>query len=283
LNKIFLSEEGIFPITKESDGNLLKCKPATGLSFSGTIQGEGKLAGIPSLFVRLAGCNLSCIWKLPNGNLSKCDTYYACNRLKNREITIETTVKTIKQNLGLLKHIVITGGEPLLQKEAVDTLASTLKSETDTHLTLETNGTLFDEKVIKNFDLISISPKLKNSNPTKEQTESSSVNLSKLKQYNQKRINIDVLQSFIDMANKYDKDIQFKFVVASENEEDEIKKDFLGRLKNYTVSDIMIMPLGSTIQELEQTQYVAFKMAVKNGWRLSPRLHINLFNNVAGV
>ena len=52
---LHLAKDGIFPITKDKDGKLLKELPASGLHVPGTIQGEGKLNGIPSLFIRLAG------------------------------------------------------------------------------------------------------------------------------------------------------------------------------------------------------------------------------------
>ena len=266
MKNLLLSEDGIFPVTKDSNGNLLNDLPATRLPFSGTIQGEGKLAGVPSLFIRLANCNLCCRWTLPNGSICKCDTFSAFNNEKNRQISVEEAVKIIKHNLGLLKHIVITGGEPLLQKESLAFLTETLKFETAAHLTLETNGTLFDEKVAQNIDLFSISPKLKNSNNNF-----------------QKRINIEVLQSIIDFANKNGKEIQLKFVISRLEEEVEIKDEFFAHLKNFSVSDIMVMPLGSTIKDLEQTSLIAFEMAVKNGWRFSPRLHINLFNNKSCV
>ncbi|MCL2072623.1 MAG: 7-carboxy-7-deazaguanine synthase QueE [Marinilabiliaceae bacterium] len=279
MKKLLLSDDGIFPITKNFDGNFVTKMPLTGFSFAGTIQGEGKLAGTPSLFIRLSGCNLNCIWKLPEGNLSKCDTCHLPNNKKNREMSVEKAVKTINQNLGSLKHIVITGGEPLLQKETIEKLAADLKSKTNAHLTLETNGTIFNEKIFKYIDLCSISPKLKNSIPLNEESETNIANFGK---YNKTRINIDVLQSFIDSAKKYGKDIQFKFVVANINDENEIK-DILLQLTNYSDSDIMIMPLGANIKEMEQTQLIAVKIAVKNGWRFSPRLQINLFNNLKGV
>jgi len=266
MNKLLLSEEGIFPVTKDIEGNLLDTNPETGFSFSGTIQGEGKLAGVPSLFIRLAKCNLRCIWKLPDGKICQCDTSSIFKVGKNKQIRIEEAIKIIKQNLGSIKHIVITGGEPLLQNKPLALLTEALKSETGAHLTLETNGTLFDENVARNIDLFSISPKLKNS-----------------KNDDRKRLNIEVLQSFIDFANKFNKEIQFKFVIASISEEYEIKNDYLAHLRNFKISDIMIMPLGATVNELEQTSIIAFEMAVKNGWRFSPRLQINLFNNKSGV
>jgi 7-carboxy-7-deazaguanine synthase len=76
-NKITLANEGVFPIVRDKDGQLLPQVPATGITVAGTIQGEGKLAGVPSLFIRFSSCNLRCIWQLPDGTYSKCDTPYA--------------------------------------------------------------------------------------------------------------------------------------------------------------------------------------------------------------
>ena len=66
-----LAKDGIFPIVKDKDGHLLPDLPASGFQFAGTVQGEGKLCGIPSLFVRLAGCNLQCHWQGIKSLMSK--------------------------------------------------------------------------------------------------------------------------------------------------------------------------------------------------------------------
>ena len=280
---LLLSKDGIFPITKDSEGKLLAKEPATGLSIPGTIQGEGKLAGTPSLFIRLAKCNLCCIWELPDKNICRCDTNFTVNSLRNSKIKISDAVNIIKHNLGLLNHIVITGGEPFIQKKSLTQLIIALKSETNAHITLETNGTLFDINIARNIDLMSISPKLKNSNPTQQKTQLTENKSYTLELHNKNRLNIEALQSFIDIANNHCKDIQFKFVISSSNDEYEIKDEILSRLNNLSNSDIFVMPLGSTVKELEQTSPIAFEMAVKNGWRFSPRLHINLFNNKSKV
>ena len=119
-----------------------------------SVQGEGKLTGAPSVFVRASGCNLRCTW---------CDTPYASWNPEGEEASTD-------QILGeVLKHptdyVVLTGGEPMLFKELVP-LIGALKRE-GKHVTVETAGTLWLEELSRgSIDLASISPKLSNSTPT---------------------------------------------------------------------------------------------------------------------
>ena len=285
MSKLVLASEGVFPITKDTHGRPLKEVPATGLNLSGTIQGEGKLAGVPSLFVRLAGCNLRCLWTLPDGHLSRCDTPYASfeNDSHQTQVT-EEVFELIRHNIGFLKHIVITGGEPLLQHKALADLLKMIKEQLHLHVTIETNGTIFSESVAQYTDLFSISPKLKNSDPTEEKLSRYHLKPSGPTVYhNQKRLNTEVLQKYIDFAQQDQKEIQLKFVVASENDIPEIQGDFLEQLQRWSPEDILLMPLGANDQELEITSSKVLKLAIKNGWRFSPRMHIDLFGPQAGV
>lgn len=285
MDQLVLAHEGVFPITRDRNGEPLANPPATGLAISGTIQGEGKLAGTASLFIRFASCNLRCIWQLPNGKLSQCDTPYASfNAVRNIQTHVREVVDLVKQNLGNIKHIVITGGEPLIQKAPLANLAELLKKETSAHLTLETNGTLFDEEVAKHIDLFSISPKLANSNPNFHKLEALGLNPSgPLIFHAEKRVNLKVLQSFIDAANKPGKEIQFKFVVGRPEEDLEISSTFLKQLRAWKPSDILLMPLGANREELCQTSKIVMEMAIKNGWRYAPRIHIEMFGSKPGV
>ncbi len=92
-----------------------------------SLQGEGKHQGLPTTFVRCAGCNLSCSW---------CDTPYA--REGGESISVSGVLAEVRRT-GI-PHVCLTGGEPLLQKEEVLALAKILSDE-GYSLEIETNGT----------------------------------------------------------------------------------------------------------------------------------------------
>ena len=189
-----------------------------------------------------------------------------------------------EHNIGTIRHVVITGGEPLLQKRPLAQLCQQLKTELNLHLTLETNGTLYDEEVAKWVDLFSISPKLSNSTPTPEKlafyklTESGPT-----KFHNEKRRNTNVLQAYINLCNETNKDLQLKYVVGKKSDAIEIESDFLTHLKNYKKDDILVMPLGASRQELALSAPLVMELAITNGWRYSPRVHIEMFGSKKGV
>ena len=285
MEKLALAKEGVFPVVKDHNGKAIVDEPKTGLLSPGTIQGEGKLAGVPSLFVRLSSCNLRCIWQMEDGSFCRCDTTYASFHPDQIiELNIEQIFNWIKHNLGNIKHVVITGGEPLLQKKALAPLCQKLKEELKVHITLETNGSLFDEEVAKWIDLFSISPKLSNSVPTQEKL--AAYNLKEngpFKFHKDKRLNLHVLQAYINLTNTTDKELQLKFVVGKKNDHKEIKADYLDQLNNWNDSDILLMPLGATQQEIGKSSPLVLEMAITNGWRYSPRVHIDLFGSKSGV
>ena len=284
-NYIFLAPEAIFPITKDENGKLLDNKPATGFSFAGTIQGEGKMAGVPVLFVRTAGCNLRCMWLLPNGEVSLCDTPFASFDTRGeKRVSVETVKSIVLQNLGNMNHLVISGGEPFIQPDGLTKLVLQLKKERGIHVSVETNGTIFNEELVKQIDFFSLSPKLKNSVPTTEKLNKTGINIPfEPTQVEKIRRNVKVIQHFIDHCNNNSgKDFQLKFVVQNHDELSEIEETFLNQLTGWKPDDIVLMPLGSTPDELRQTRLVAIEAAIERGWRYSPRLQINYFKGVAG-
>lgn len=270
---LLLSKDGIFPITKDKDGNPLPILPASGFNFPGTIQGEGKLNGIPSLFIRLAGCNLRCSWTTDTGNVSICDTLHASYRVKDSyKATTDEICNVVKYNSKHIDHLVITGGEPFLQPEGLIDLCNKMKERKDYHITIETNGSLYHEKLADYIDLFSISPKLSSSTPPAPYASL----------HNDVRINTECLQAFITHARRYNKDFQLKFVYAAEQDIAEIKSLLL-KLKGWKNEDILLMPLGGNQQELSQNTQKTLEHCIQNGWRYCDRLHITLFGAKHGV
>ena len=270
---LHLAKDGIFPITKDKDGNLLKNLPASGLQVPGTIQGEGKLNGIPSLFIRLAGCNLHCTWQTLAGNICECDTAYAAFKVENSfSLPVEEIVQTIRHNRGNIDHIVITGGEPFLQADEVRELCRQLKVLAPFHITVETNATIYPEHVVEHVDFFSLSPKLSGSVPPPPHTE----------HHDKTRINLPAIQSFITHARENGKDFQLKFVYSGENDIIEIK-NLLARLHDWKKEDILLMPMGANPDELRLSIPQTLEHCIRNGWRYCDRLHISLFGNKQGV
>jgi 7-carboxy-7-deazaguanine synthase len=283
--KLVLVQEGIFPITRDHQGNALTESPNTGWSHAGTIQGEGKLAGVPSLFIRLAACNLRCIWQMDDGSLCRCDTAYASFHTgKTISADIDDVMAVVGHNLNNIRHVVITGGEPMLQANALTELCKRLKAKNNVHITLETNGTLFDQHVASYIDLVSLSPKLNNATPTIEKTMKEGIDFKGTFRFHEEiRKNTEVIQQWISHSKQHGNDFQLKFVVSHVDEAQEIKLDFLNHLTGWHPSDVMLMPLGANPEQLHRATELAVKMAVQQGWRFAPRLHIDLWGNKTGV
>lgn len=284
---IFLAPEAVFPIIKDENGNLVADKPATNFSVAGTIQCEGKMAGISTLFVRTAGCNLRCMWYLPNGEVNTCDTMQASfdTKLKTK-VPVEKVCNTIVNNIGKMGHLVISGGEPLLQAEALAEMVKMLKKTIPgLHVSIETNGTLYNEELACQLDFFSISPKLHNAVPSPEKLAKTGRTIPLTSNnIDAARVNIEAIQLMINQANTSpNKDFQLKFVVQEACETEEIEETFLSKLTGWKPSDIVLMPLGSTSDYLHQTRMTTIEAAISKGWRYSPRLQVNYFNGIAGV
>jgi 7-carboxy-7-deazaguanine synthase len=298
--KINLVRNGIFPITQTASGE--ETVPSTGYDFPGTLQGEGKLVGLPVLFIRTSGCNLRCTWITPSGEVSICDTPYASHNTDEIEAwETEDIVSTVKTNLGEIRHIVISGGEPTIQPLPLTDLARRLKKELDVHITVETNGVLFIPELVTHVDLFSISPKLKSSEPDQEKNRGLKVPVDEnyIRDHRKFRRNTDALQKYINACmnlgsyygdmpgagaeRKSSKDFQLKFVITGEEDLEEIKRDFLAHLSFVNNDDVVLMPVGATPDLLAKTTDLAARLAIRNGYRFTPRLQIDLYGDTAGT
>src|ERR1041384_3581877 len=114
-----------------------------------SLQGEGSLVGVPSVFIRTSGCNLRCSW---------CDTPYTSWQPEGVELTLRQILHEVRAHPA--RHVVVTGGEPMIAPEILP-LTQQLR-ELGLHITVETAGTVFHPVAC---DLMSISPKLSNSTP----------------------------------------------------------------------------------------------------------------------
>lgn len=229
-----------------------------------SLQGEGKLAGIPSVFVRTSGCNLRCWF---------CDSYHTSWEPTHAWMDLDEIVEKV-QEFEQAEHVVVTGGEPLIHDE-VTTLLDRLDDH-GYHVTVETNGTVFCDAPI---DLVSISPKLANSTPTPEKDPTGSGDW--VERHDERRIDIHVLAQLIEAYES-----QLKFVVTEESDMPEIT-DIVDRIRTQaqsTISDaeILLMPEGMTSDRLAETRELAAKLAKDYGYRYTPRLHVNLWEDAPG-
>ena len=221
-----------------------------------SIQGEGLLAGVPSIFIRTSGCNLRCHW---------CDTPYASWKPEGPEMSIKEILKKLTE--WNCDHVVLTGGEPMIAPDLPE-LATALKKQKK-HISIETAGTILPNGIP--CDLASISPKLSNSTPSPERDSAWN------KKHEATRLQPEVISEWI---SKYA--FQLKFVVSSELDLAEIK-DLLSRLPPVPLHQILLMPEGIDIKTLATRSPWLVDICKREGFRFCPRLHIELFGHTRGT
>ena len=215
-----------------------------------SIQGEGSLLGVPSVFVRTSGCNLRCSW---------CDTPYTSWNPEGQEFSLDTILEEVGEYPA--RYVVVTGGEPMIAPGIVD-LTERLRAH-GLHITIETAGTVFAPVAC---DLMSISPKLANSTPEDRWAA----------QHDRLRFQPEVLQK---LMNAYD--YQLKFVVAQPEDLDEIE-GVLNRIKADR-GKVILMPEGVEPSVLHERGVWLAEIAKRQGFRFSPRLHVELWGNRRGI
>ena len=217
-----------------------------------SVQGEGSLVGVPSVFVRLAGCPLRCRW---------CDTKYAWQPDSGNEYSVEQVVGELAKYPA--HHVVITGGEPFVCDELKE-LCDAAKA-CDTHITIETAGIKYIEWL--KCDLMSISPKLGNSIPDSCEFAAD---------YNSKCFNVESLRLLI---GNYD--YQLKFVVDTPDDLDEIAQT-LEMLGDVNPDKVFLMPQATTRDEYIAKSQILIEVCKQTGFPFSPRLQVVMFNRQRG-
>ena len=219
-----------------------------------SVQGEGTLAGVASVFVRTSGCNLRCTW---------CDTPYTSWKPEGEDRSLENIVAEVAGYAST--HAVITGGEPMLLPDVV-ALTNRL-NELGLHVTIETAGTGYQPVVC---DLMSISPKLANSTPhTRDDGRWAA-------QHERLRYQPDVLRR-LTAENPY----QLKFVVCSDADLEEINK--VVEELDADRGNVILMPEGTDPQTLHERAVWLVDVCKTEHYRYGPRLHVDIWGNRRGV
>jgi 7-carboxy-7-deazaguanine synthase len=219
-----------------------------------SIQGEGMLVGTPSVFIRTSGCNLRCVW---------CDTPYASWEPEGEDLALEEILARVARFQP--HYVVVTGGEPMIAPEIVP-LTEALR-QMRLHITVETAGTVYAPV---ECHLMSISPKTSNSTPFEREGGRWAALHDRL------RIRIDALRRLIDNY-----EYQLKFVVAEE--EDLIEINDLVRRLRANPQRVLLMPEGTDPEVLRERAQWIVELCKQQGYRYSPRLHIELWGNRRGV
>ena len=223
-----------------------------------SIQGEGELTGVPSVFVRTSGCNLRCRW---------CDTKYASWKPEGENVTINDLLEKVCSYPA--RHVVISGGEPMIAKGIKD--FTRLLKDSGKHITIETAGTIAPNGI--QCDLASLSPKLSDSTP-----KEGDISKEWIDRHESKRLDYGILSEWVNSYN-----FQLKFVVSKEEEIKEIQ-NVISRIKGKILPEkVLLMPEGIDSDTVRSRYDLLIDLCKENGYRLCNRLHIDLFGNTPGT
>ena len=223
-----------------------------------SIQGEGELTGIPSVFVRTSGCNLRCRW---------CDTKYSSWTPEGENVDIEELVEKVCSYPA--RHVVITGGEPMIAKDVKEFVD--LLKQSGKHITIETAGTIAPNGI--QCDLASISPKLSDSTPEKGE-----ISEEWIERHDSTRIDYNILNDWIDSY-----EFQLKFVVSRKEEINEVKC-IIDKIESDILPEkVLLMPEGTDSETIHSRYEILVDLCKENGFRMCNRLHLDLFGNTRGT
>jgi 7-carboxy-7-deazaguanine synthase len=218
-----------------------------------SVQGEGASAGVSSVFLRLATCNLRCTW---------CDTKYTWDwsaydyAREVRTLPIEQVAETLASSAA--EHVVVTGGEPLLQQRALSALFTLLPE--GRWLEVETNGTLAPLPTLAaRVSQWNVSPKLSNSGEPLE-----------------RRLDLEALRALGGTGRAW-----LKLVVEAERDLEEI--DALLSELSWPRERVLFMPRAASRAELAERTPLVTRLARERGVGTSPRLHVERWDGRRGV
>lgn len=271
-----------------------------------SIQGEGRYMGVPSVFLRLFGCNFTCSgFGMPRGQVSLereeianrisefkqykdlplvhsgCDSYASwdprfkdLSPLLTSDGVAEAIVKLLPHNEWQNEHLVITGGEPLLgwQRAYPDLLDNPLM-EPLTEITFETNGSMRLSQEFKTY-----MKKWKSDKQGREITFSISAKLPNSGEPWEDAIKPQVVADYQSVGYAY-----LKFVIATEEDLEDAKRAVKEFKKAGFRGPIYIMPVGGVESVYSLNNKNVALMAMKEGWRYSDRLQVPLFKNEWGT
>ena len=222
-----------------------------------SIQGEGELTGVPSVFVRTSGCNLRCNW---------CDTKYASWQPEGEEMSVDQILDEVRKHPA--QHCVLTGGEPMIAK-GIHHLAAALR-QSHKHITIETAGTVLPDGIV--CDLASLSPKLSNSAPDDRLPQAWQ------QKHEQLRREPTVIREWIKGYPH-----QLKFVVASDADLAEIQQLLKEVGTKIEPLSVLLMPEGTSPEIIRERGRALVELCKRYGYRYCDRLQIGLFGNTRGT
>ena len=218
-----------------------------------SLQGEGRLTGVESVFVRTSGCNLRCRF---------CDTQYSSWEPEGDYFSVAEVVAAVERLAAeaALGHVVVTGGEPMILPELVPLCAELRRR--GMHVTIETAGTRFQPVAC---DLMAVSPKLSNSTPQADEAA------EWIDRHERSRTAPDVLRR---LNAEYD--CQFKFVVDSPADCTEVTA-YLADFPEIDHRRVLLMPMGTSSAELAAKALWLEPYCLEQGLTFCPRRHIEWF------
>jgi 7-carboxy-7-deazaguanine synthase len=223
-----------------------------------SVQGEGELTGVPSVFVRTSGCNLRCTW---------CDTKYASWEPEGETHTVDEILAEVLRHPA--RHAVLTGGEPMIAPELPE-LARRLRAA-GRHVTIETAGTVAPDGIA--CDLASLSPKLAHSTPREGE-----IAPGWIARHEATRLRPEVLRAWIAGYP-----FQLKFVVAQPGDLREVRELLAAIGAPVPPHRVLLMPEGIDLPTLEGRRPWLVEACKEHGYRYCERLHVALFGHTRGT